>query len=274
MRRVVAPGLALTVVLAAAVTAGARTTEPTQYGGALVREHRTGAITIGLARAANGKISARFGFSVRCRGVMWENRVIHALGRLSGQTFRISGHVRAGRSTVTMTATGRIAGNAVTGQLTARGRRCTPLTRAPFGLRAAALPGGPPAIPARGTVLLGLTSQSAGGVRLPVALYVAANGRLAGNWEALARCGRRRLPVMDLEPFTSIHAGGTFASNETFTIRFHDGTRATYRVTFAGRFTGGGATGTLSARVRRSDSRHHRRLAPCSTGTQTWTATP
>jgi hypothetical protein len=274
MRPVTASSLAVTVALSASVAAGAQTTEPAHYGGALVRDHRTGAITIGLTRGGHGKVSARFGFTVRCRGVLWENRVIHATGRASGSTFRVSGHVRAGRSRVTMTATGRIAGNAVTGELTARGRRCTTLDRAPFSLRAAALPGGPPGIPARGTVLLGLTSQSAGGVRLPVALYVAANGRLAGNWEALARCGRRRLPVMNLEPFLSIHAGGTFASNEAFAIRFHDGTRATYRVAFAGRFTGGGATGTLSARVRRSDPKHHRRLAPCATGTQTWTAAP
>jgi hypothetical protein len=157
-----AGGLAVAAVLCAAVAADAQTKDPAQYGGALVREHRTGAITIGLTRGASGKLAARFGFAVRCRGVQWENQVIHAAGRASGSTFRISGHTRAGRSVVTITASGRIAGNVVTGVLSAGGKRCSRLVRAPFSLRAGALPGGAPGIPARGTVMLGGASRAPG----------------------------------------------------------------------------------------------------------------
>jgi hypothetical protein len=252
-----------TLAAVAALTTGADAqVAGTQYGGALVHGRRAGAITIGLTRAPDGTVAARLGFAVRCRGVLYRNRVIKARGTSAGATFRASGHTRAGRSRLTMTVTGRVAGAAVSGHLTARGQRCDQLTRAPFRLRAAALPAGAAVVPARGTVEFGVTSQSAGAVRLPVVVYVVGHRRLTGTWEALASCAHGRIPVMNVEPLTPARADGSFSRSEHYRVK-----RTSYRVTFAGRFVAGGAAGTLTARV-------HTPSRSCSTGTQTWTTTP
>jgi hypothetical protein len=265
--------LAATAALGAAIAADAQVAL-TQYGGALVHGRRAGGVTIGLTRAADGTVAARFGFAVRCRGVLWQDMVIEASGKASGTTFRVSGHTRAGRTKLTMTASGTFAGNAVSGHLTARGRRCDELERVPFRLRAAAPAAGPPAVPARGTVMFGVTSQSAGAVRLPVVVWVGRNGRISGTWEALASCARGRIPVMNVEPLTKVRADGSFSRTERYVVKYTDGTHDTFHVTFAGRFQSAGASGTLTARVQLSDPKHHKRFAPCTTGPQTWTATP
>jgi hypothetical protein len=116
--------------------------------------------------------------------------------------------------------------------------------------------------PARGTVEYGVTSQSAGAVRLPVVVFIAKGGRLTGTWEALASCAHGRIPVQNVEPLTPVHADGSFSRRERYVVGHR-----TYRVTFAGRFVAGGAAGTLSARVRT-------RSGTCTTGPQTWSTTP
>jgi hypothetical protein len=99
-------------------------------------------------------------------------------------------------------------------------------------------------------VRFGLTSQSEAGVQLPVALQVRPSGRrVNGLWQATLRCGRTRIPITDFSPLARIRSGGTCARKERFTIRYGDGEREHYRVTFRGRFTADGARGTLRARM-------------------------
>ena len=60
----------LAAVAALTATAADAQVAGTQYGGAIVRGHTAGAITIGLTLAPDGTVAARFGFAVRCHGVL------------------------------------------------------------------------------------------------------------------------------------------------------------------------------------------------------------
>ena len=63
------------------------------------------------------------------------------------------------------------------------------------------------------------------------------------------KCGpKAHAQIVNNSPTTTIKADGTFSRSETYTIRWTDGSRERYRVTFKGRFLADGAVGTLRAR--------------------------
>jgi hypothetical protein len=272
MRTLAVGTLAATAALAAAVAAPAQVAG-TQYGGSWATSKAVGTPTIGLTRNPDGSIAVRFGMAITCRHAFYINLAVRARGTASGTRFRASGHTHlAGTGRLTMTLTGTFAGAGASGRVSAHAKGCKGFSRVPFQLRAAAAPAGAPARPAPGAKLFGVTSQTAGGVRLPVALLVKGH-RVGAQWDALAACRRGHESVMNVTPLTPIHADGSFRRSEKYRISYDDGSHDTFHVTFAGRFVAGGATGTLTARVQSTD-KHHRLFAPCLTGTQTWSATP
>ena len=86
------------------------------------------------------------------------------------------------------------------------------------------------------------------------------------------KCGKSRIPVVNVTPFTKIRSDGSFSRTEKYTVRYSDGAHDVYRVTFSGHFVAGGAVGTLRARDQYTDPKH-RLYNPCLSGTQTWSAT-
>jgi hypothetical protein len=186
-------------------------------------------------------------------------------------SFTASGRARIGGGgpRVRVSLSGSLAADAVGGTVRVRSR-CRTYTGT-LALRTPAAPVGAPAVPAPGTVLLGSTSQSASGLPLAVALRVAKNGRVYASWQALAKCRRGTHQVYDFTPTRKVGADGTFGGTQTYTIRYK-GFSERYRVSFRGRFTADGATGTYTASVRYQDGKN--RYVPCRSGRQTWTARP
>lgn len=70
-----------------------------------------------------------------------------------------------------------------------------------------------------------------------------------------------------------ISAKGTFRRRERFTIRYRDGSRDRYRVSFGGQLLSDGAVGTLRVRMR-IVTRRGRTLGRCDSGVRRWAAAP
>ena len=130
--------------------------------------------------------------------------------------------------------------------------RCDRKPTRAFAARVAApAPGGAPRPPA-GAAFGGLsTIRVADGLRGPVVLKATSSGRrIAARWTAFASC--RRGPRADLVNFTPsmrVRADGSFSRSERFAVRYVDAL-VRYRVRFAGRVSGEGATGRLRMRAR------------------------
>jgi hypothetical protein len=273
MRTIAVGTLSVMAALGVAMAADAQT-GATQYGGAWASSRAVGTPTIGLTRNADGSVAARFGMAITCRHARYIDIVVRGRGTSSGARFTASGRTHlAGTGRLTLTISGRFAGAGATGRVSAHAKGCKGFHRVPFQLRVAAAPGGPPSRPAAGTEMFGVASQSAGGVRLPVALRVGGHGRVYAQWEALAACTRGHTPLMNVTPLTRIAADGSFRRTEKFVQKYSDGSHDTVHATFAGTFLAGGASGTLSARIQYTD-KHHRLYTPCLLAPQTWTATP
>ena len=274
MRTMAVGTLSVLAALGVAAVAADAQTGATQYGGSWATSRGVGTPTIGLTRNADGSVAVRFGMAITCRHTRYIDTVVRGRGTSSGASFTASARTHlAGTGRLTMKISGTFAGTGATGRVSAHAKGCKGFSRVPFQLRAAAAPAGAPARPAKGTEMFGVTSQSAGGVRLPVVLRVAKNGRVYAQWEALAACTHGHTPIMNVTPYTRITADGSFRRTEKFRQKYDDGSHDTVHVTFAGTFLAGGASGTLSARVQFTD-KHHRLYTPCLTSTQTWTATP
>jgi hypothetical protein len=245
----------------------------TQYGGTgLYKGNQPAPPSITLLRRDNGQVAARVLLGARCRGYANYNMVIRLSGSTpDGASFTASGKSRLGPpGSVRVTLTGGFAADSATGTARVRFPGCKGY-RQPFALRPESAPAGAPAVPAAGTLMQGLTSQAAGGMRLPVSLRVTKRGRVYAVWQALMRCGRARIPVADYTPSRKIRADGTFGGSQSYVIRYR-GLREHYRVTFEGQFRADGVTGTLRARVYYQTGR--RRSVNCVSGTQTWSARP
>lgn len=242
----------------------------TLYGGSgLAKGTSPSSPSVALLRRDDGSVSARAVVSARCRGWVSYSQVVRLTGRTDGVDFSAAGRARLGGRGpyVRVSLTGAFAPDAVSG--TARVRTPCHNRSAALALRTASTPAGAPAVPAPGTLMHGFSSQSAGGFPLPVTLRVATNGRVIASWQALVRCGRGKLPVLDLTPSRPIRPDGSFGGEESYTIRYR-GFSERYRVRFHGRFHADGATGTLRAWVQYRDGRH--RYVPCRSGNQTWSA--
>jgi hypothetical protein len=254
---------------AALATSAPTAQAATEYGGTGLYKNTSPANpAMSLVRHDDGRITGRAVAAARCGGFATSALVI----RLSGQTtdgvnFTAAGRTKIGRRTYRVSVTGTLAADAVTGSARVN-TGCRRWTQ-PLALRAAHTPAGAPAVPAPGTLMFGLTSQSASGVRLPVSLRVTKQGRVYASWHGMLDCGRGTIPILDITPSRRIGADGTFGGSQNYTIRYRRLVER-YRVTFSGRFLADGATGTLSARmVSRSGSTRYK---PCVTRQQTWTA--
>lgn len=246
----------------------------TQYGGTgLYKGKVPAAPSISLLRRDNGQIAGRLVLSARCRGYANYNMVVRVSGSTpDGASFTASGRTRLGRAgIVRVRLTGTLAPDSVSGTARVNTPGGCRDWKNPFVLRTESAPAGGPAVPAPGTIMQGFTSQSAGGLRLPVSLRVAKNGRVYAVWQAIMRCGRAAIPLADYTPSRKIHPDGTFGGSESYVSRYR-GYSEHYRVTFKGQFRADGVTGTLRARVYYKEGR--RRSVNCVSGTQTWSGRP
>ena len=245
----------------------------TQYGGTgLYKGTGPAAPSISLLRRDNGQVGARVVLAARCRGYANYNMVIRVAGSTpDGANFTASGKSKLGPpGSVRVTLTGVLGPDSVTGSASVRFPGCKGYKQ-PFVLRTESAPAGAAAVPAPGLIMQGFTSQSAAGLRLPVSLRTTKNGRVYAVWQAMMKCGRLRIPVVDFTPSRKIHPDGSFGGSESYVGRYRGYTEH-YRVTFKGQFRADGVTGTLRARVYYQTGK--RRSVNCVSGTQTWSARP
>ena len=267
MRRILVT-LGTTAALAGATAPAARA--EMQYGGASVRNGQAG-IAISLVLRDDGRIAGRVGFTYGCRRFRIFNVVVQVAGRANGAAFTATGRSRPrGAGTVRFRLDGTLTPAGGTGTIRLF-NRCGN-TRRSFVVHASPAPAGAPALPARGTLLHGLSAQTAAGVRLPVSIRVATNGRMHASWSAVLDCGNFTVPLRNDTPPTTVRPDGTFSRSEAFTVRYRGGYSERYRVNFSGRFLADGAVGTLRARVQARQ--RGRRVVRCNAGTHAWTARP
>jgi hypothetical protein len=242
----------------------------TQYAGTGLYKNTSPAIpSVALIRRDDGTVAARVNLSYSCKGYGDTSQVLRAGGRLQGASFRVTARKRIrGMGAIRVVLSGSVADASVSGAARVQISSCRRY-RQPFVLRTESAPAGAPAVPAPGTIMQGMTGQSAAGFRMPVALRVAKNGRVYATWDAMLGCRRSRMAMLDITPSRRIRPDGTFGGSQTYTVRYR-GFNERYRVTFRGQFLADGARGTLSATMRYQDGGD--RYVPCRTGTQTWTA--
>jgi hypothetical protein len=242
----------------------------TQYGGhGLYKGTRPANPSISLLRHDDGRVTGRVVLGARCRGYAGYSLVVRLSGRTAdGVNFTADGRTKFGRGFVRATLTGTLAPDAANGSARVQTKGCGSY-RNPFSLRVASAPAGAAAIPAPGTLLFGLTSQTAGGMGLPVTVRVTKNGRVAVSSQALLRCLGRKLPVLDYTPTRAIRADGTFGGTDRYTARYK-GFSERYTVKVHGRFLADGVTGTITVTMRYRQA--NRRFPLCRSGQQTWSA--
>jgi hypothetical protein len=246
----------------------------TQYGGTgLYKGSVPAAPLISLLRRDNGQIAARVLLSVRCKGYADFDMVVKVKGSTpDGASFTASGKKKLGPpGTVRVTLKGTLAPDSVTGEAVVRVASCR-TWKNPIVLRTASAPAGAAAVPAPGSIMQGFTSQSAGGMPVPVSLRVAKNGRVYAVWQSVMRCGRAVIVHGDYTPARTVKPDGTFGGTESYVARYK-GYSEHYRVTFKGQFRADGVTGTLRSRVYYKED-GKRRSVNCVSGTQTWSARP
>jgi hypothetical protein len=244
----------------------------THYGGSALRRGALAAPAMSLVVRDDGRVSGRLAMGYDCNGFAATTLIVRVNGRVNGAAVTASGRSRGRGGTVRASLTGTVSADAVTGRVRLRAKGCWRATRS-FVLRGPGVPAGAPAGPSRGSVLHGLTAQSAGGIRLPISIRVARNGRMYAYWSALLTChSGARLPLLNATPTMRVRRDGTFRRTETFTVRFRGSADERYRVSFSGRFLADGAVGTLRARMvwRERGKRYY----PCLSGTQSWVARP
>ena len=180
----------LLVAAAALLVSAPAASADTSYGGSALVKGSLAAPYIGLVRHDDGRISGRLAIAYRCRSHFSSNLVARLTGKTAdGVNFTAAGSTRlSGVGRLRYTLTGTLAPDAVGGKVKLSVRGCRGYTR-PFSLRTESAPAGAPAAPPKSTVFAGLTSQAAAGVRLPVVVRVAANGRVYGTWTATMKCG-------------------------------------------------------------------------------------
>jgi hypothetical protein len=261
MKRVIA---ALAVLLLAA-PAGARA--DVQYAGSAYRGTVPYVPAFSLVRREDGVILARIGFPYRCHGHSNTSLVARLTGRATGEAFTATGSTKPLRGVprIRFTLSGTLTADGGSGKIRLRAKGCRGYTRNVV-FRTEAAPVGGPAFPRPNSMLLGLSAQTAASVRLPVVIRVAKNGRVFAIWHVSLFCGKGNITRIDATPVRTVRPDGTFGGNQTYRIRYSDGTSQRYRVNFSGRFTTDGAAGTLRMTMT------ERGYKPCRSGTVAWTA--
>jgi hypothetical protein len=244
----------------------------TQYGGVAALRNSPAGPSISLVRQDDGRVTARLGFGYTCRKQSFYNYVVKLKGSTpDGVNFTAAGKQKLrGLGTLRLAMSGTLAADSAAGTLTMRLARCPHYTR-DVVLRTESAPAGAPAMPPAASLFTGLTGQSASGIRQAVALRITKKGRVWSSWGATMKCGPKATSqLVNNTPTTSIKPDGSFSRYEVYTIRWADGSRERYRVTFKGRFLADGAVGTLRARsqLRRKGHSYY----PCDSGTINWSA--
>jgi outer membrane protein assembly factor BamB len=253
-----------------------------RYVGGRAPGRRTPGLVVTLVRNGS-QVRARVGFSLDCRRTSYPFVVSRPVGSTDGTTFTAAARTRVDRGLrARVTIRGSFTADGVTATSRLRVVRRRGGTRGCRGGRSGRLrlrrepaPAGQPAGSApNGSVLLGSSDQRSAGLPLGAALRVVDRGRrIVASWQALARCPRGPLPIDNHSPPMRITRNGTFRRRERFTIRYRDGSRDRYRVSFAGQLLTDGAVGTLRVRVSLV-TRRGRTLARCDSGVRRWAAAP
>jgi hypothetical protein len=265
---------ALLVAAAMLAVSAPAASADTQYGGSAIVKGSLAAPYLGFVRHDDGRISARATVPYQCRKYRNSNLIVRLRGATAdGVNFTATGTTRIGAlGRLRVTLTGTLAPDAVSGKAKVNLRGCPGYTRS-LSLRGESAPAGVPAVPPAKTVFNGLSSQAAAGVRMPVTLRVAANGRVYATWTATMKCGPKAVLSMGSSmPPTTIKPDGTFLDDKPYTIRYSDGSSDRFRIRFEGRFLADGVVGTLRARMQ--TRKKGKRYYPCDSGTQTWAARP
>jgi hypothetical protein len=247
--------------------------------------------TMGVSLQVRGsQIAVRFDTTVRCGSIGYD-----AVGRkvvpFDGTNFTASGESSFlvgtnGRNFVvykwtmsgTVDAVGARGTLRIVGQRKLVGKRRTECSRKPSRTWSARVltptaPGGAP--PAGRAGFGGLSDlELSGDLRAPVILRVSKNARkVAARWTITAGCRNRksRQDLVNFTPPTAVKADGTFVRRERFSVSYADAF-IKYRVSFGGRFSGDGASGTLRMRAREFSPDGKRFRRRCDSGVRTWSA--
>jgi hypothetical protein len=264
-----AAGSVFASVARPSIDSGSRVAGTHYGGGGVYHGNQTANPMLGLAVQPNGQVSARASLALRCHGTLWTPVYVRLHGSAQGTAITATGRTQLGRSRVTVTVTGTADGQTATGTSRVRGRGCRGY-RTTFLLHTESAPAGPAAMPAPKTIFLGLTSQSAGGLRLPISISVTHTGKVWGQWDATMACRPGTFGMTNLTPLTKIRADGTFTRRERYVIRYKRGMVDHFVVRLSGAFRSDGVSGTLTAHVRTTQPGH--RFRPCYSGKQTWAA--
>jgi hypothetical protein len=278
----------LVVLLLAALPATAHATVSRgEYGGGGVvtpipqagaRVNWLSAYVIDPATALiGGKVTTPCGFAVAPR------RTTALTDGAFVETTRFRDRSGAVRRTHRVTFSGRFDGTTAVGTITATlrlkrrdgsRRRCSygPL---PWQLRLVEAPAATPApaAPQPGATYYGLTSQRLKGERRPFLLVVAPDATRIDTavMGYIKQCRIGPWPSDNMSPPFSVRPDGTFRLRERFTERFADA-RERYLVRIDGRFTAGGARGTLRVTSVARQRGSRRLVDRCDTGPVTFAA--
>jgi len=237
----------------------------TQYAGTGAKGTKPRTPLLSLTAHDDGRVTGRVSFAYRCHGLLNYNLIARVSGRANGAAFTLTGKTRLGSRKIRFTVTGTLAPDAATGTIRLRARGCRGYAN-PFTLRTPSAPGGVPTKPAPNQLMLGMSSQSAGGAAMPVYARVTNAGRVYVVYAAWLSCGRAHFQRVTVSGSMKVKADGTFHSAGAYTLRFVKGPSERVHIKLRGQFLADGVKGTLNVR---STARGYR---PCTSGTQTWAA--
>lgn len=284
-------------VVAAALTligAGRASAQAPSYGGGLLPSAspptRAYTPTVGIALQPRGdRIALRFDTSIRCGRESYDavgRKVVPFDGAgftATGASVYAIGTSHRNRVRFAWALSGAVDGAAGSGTLRIAGVRVvngrrTRCARKPTRSWQARLVAPAPAgtsMPAARAAFGGLSDlELADDLRAPVILKVAKSARkVAARWTVTAGCQKRRSRqhLINLTPPTTIRSDGSFKRSERFGVSYADAF-IRYRVTFSGRFSGDGATGTLRMRAREYSRDRKRFRRRCDSGVRSWSA--
>lgn len=245
--------------------------------------------TVGIALQTRGdRIALRFDTSIKCGSDSYDavgRKVVPLRGdrfrARAASVFRIGGGT-GNRVYFGWRLKGRAEGASASGRLTIKGvrilgshrRACRqrPARRWTARLVAPAAAGAP--IPAPRSAFDGLSDQViADGLRGPVVLRLTNDAsKVAARWTVSAHCGSGGPQhLINYTAPSLVRPDGTFANDERFAVAYADA-YIRYRVTFSGRFSGDGATGTLQMRAGRYSRDGKPLRSRCDSGPRAWTA--
>lgn len=248
------------------------------YAGGVSPTRRRAGLGLGVARTGDAVVM-RLTANLSCRSTSFPQLVARARGTASGDAIRITGRTKVVRGLFLRTTLDvRAVGEELQGTFTSRPvrrrggpRGCGRGIRLPVRLRTQVTPAGAPVPAPANARLRGMSTQTAGGVRLPVLVSTGTGGRVVALWTAHTRCTRSTFSITNFTPATAVRADGSFARSERYRLKYRGGITEHYRVRFTGQFRADGVEGTLRASLRVTD-RRGRTIGRCASGLQRYGA--